>query len=110
LLSENTDLTSKEWAITALVSEGSTNADIAASIQAPEHVVKDLVRGILEKTGCWNRVEIALWYLEKGVERERRFADRREADSISEERQNGRRRTPERSRRANEQHAMNLDE
>lgn len=110
MLSENTELTSKEWAITALVSEGSTNADIAASIQAPERVVKDLLRRILEKTGCWNRVEIALWYLEKRVERERRFADRRDADLISEERQKGRRRPPERSRRANEQHAMNLDE
>jgi len=110
LLCENTDLTSKEWAFTALVSDGSTNADIAASIQAPEPMVKVLLRRILEKTGCWNRVEIALWYLEKGVQRERRFADRREADSISEGRQKGRRRTPERSRRSNEQHAMNLDE
>jgi DNA-binding CsgD family transcriptional regulator len=111
LLAENTDLTSKEWAITALISQGSTNNEIAASIQASESMIPDHLRKIFQKTGCWNRTEVALWYLGRGVEKERRSLDRREADSkMSDERQKGRRHTPERSRRANEQHDLNLDE
>ena len=110
MLFENTDLTSKEWAITALVSQGSTNAEIAASIHVPEPVVKDHLRIIFEKVGCWNRSEVAMWYLKTGVKTERRFSDRREADSITDRRQNGRRHPPERSRRANEKHEINLDE
>jgi len=111
LLAENTDLTSKEWAITALISQGSTNSEIAASMHASEPMIKDHLRSIFQKTGCWNRTEVALWYLGRGVENERRLSDRREADSkISDERQKGRRHPPERSRRANEQHDVNLDE
>ena len=111
MLSENTDLTSKEWAITSLVSNGSTNTEIAASIHAPEPVVKDYLRRIFEKTGCWNRTEVALWYLKMGVETERRFSDRRAASlKDSDERQKGRRHPPERSRRANEPHPINMDE
>jgi len=112
LLFGNTDLTSKEWAITALVCQGRTNAQIAADTQTTEPVVESHLRKILDKTGCWNRTEIALWYLMMGVERERRFYDRREADSeISDERrEDDRRRPPERSPRAKEQHEINLDE
>jgi hypothetical protein len=74
-------------------------------------MVKDYLRRIFQKTGCWNRTEIALWYLTMGVEQERRFFDRRVVNSnISDERRKGRRHPPERSRRANEQHDINLDE
>jgi DNA-binding CsgD family transcriptional regulator len=112
VLAGSLDLTSKEWAITALVSQGSTDAEIAASIHAPEPAVKDCVRSILEKTGCWNRTEIALWYMKLGVEPERRFSDRRVANpEIDDERRKGsRRHPPERSGRAKEQHDVNLDE
>jgi len=131
VLSQNTVLTSKEWAIAALLSQGSTNAQIATSIQVPEPVVQDYLRSLLQKTGCWNRTEIALWYLRTGVEQERRSSDRRVADSkitdskivdskiadskiadskIDDERRMGRRHPPERSPRANEQHDINLDE
>jgi len=111
MLPGNSDLTSKEWAIVALVSRGSTNAQIAASIHAPKSVIKDYLLGILQKTGCWNRTEIALWYLGLGVEQERRFSDRRAANPENgDERQRGRRRSPERAPRANEQHDINLEE
>jgi len=112
LLSGNMDLTSKEWAITALVFQGQTNAEIAAGIQTTEKAVEVHLRRIFEKTGCWNRTEIALWYLNMGVGTERRFSDRREANSeISDERRKlDRRHPPERSHRANEQHEINLDE
>jgi len=110
VLTGNTELTSKEWAVTALLSLGSTNAQIADSIHVPEPVVQDYLRTILQKTGCWNRTEIALWYVKMGVEQERRFSDRRLADSKTDERRKGRRRPRERSPRANEQHDVNLDE
>lgn len=105
------NLTSKKWAIRSLISEGSTNVQIAASTHVPKLLVKDYLRRILDKTGCWNRTEIALRYLRIGVEQERRFSDRRAASStISDDRRRGRRHSPQRSRRANEQHDVNLDE
>jgi len=111
LMSGNKDLTSKEWAITALVFHGRTNAEIAAEIQTTGQAVEDHLRRIFSKTGCWNRTEIALWYLKMGVRTEKRFSDRREANwEISDERRNvDRRHPPELSPRANEQHEINLD-
>jgi len=112
LLYGSTDLTSKEWAITALVCQGHTNAEIAAEIESSESVVKNELRRIFDKTGCWNRTEVALWYLKIGVQKERRFYDRREAEQeISDEhRKVSRRQPPSRSLRADEQHEINLDE
>lgn len=108
----STDLTSKEWAITALVCQGHTNAQIAEEIDASEFVVKNKLRTIFDKTGCWNRTEVALWYLKVGVQKERRFYDRREASrEIGEEhRKVNRRHLPKRSPRADERHETNLDE
>jgi len=112
LLSGNADLTSKEWAIAALVFQGRTNAQIAVETNTNEQVVEHHVRSILDKTGCWNRTEVALWYLKIGLEKERRSGDRRQVDSkISEERrQEDRRQPPQRSLRAHEQHEISLDE
>jgi DNA-binding CsgD family transcriptional regulator len=108
----STDLTSKEWAITALVCQGHTNAQIAAEIDTTESIVKNELRTIFDKTGCWNRTEVALWYLKAGVEKERRFRDRREAEQApsDEHRKGNRRHAPNPSPRADEQHEMNLDE
>jgi DNA-binding CsgD family transcriptional regulator len=112
LLFGNRNLTGKEWAIAALVFQGCTNAQIAEEIRTTEHVVETHLRRIIDKTGCWNRTEIALWYLKMGVENERRFYDRREADwKIDRERRNLDRRQPrERSPRADERHDVNLGE
>lgn len=105
LLHGKKDLTSREWAITALVYQGLTNAQIASELQSTEHDIKAHLQRILDKTGCRNRTEVALWYLKLGVEIERRFEDRREATwEINDERRKGdRRHPPERSARANEQ-------
>ena len=92
LLPGNNDLTSKEWAIAALVSNGYTNAQIAVETQIGELLVEDHLRRIIQKTGCWNRSEIAVWYLKIGVEKERRFDDRREGNL--EERRTADRRHP----------------
>ena len=112
LLQGNTDLTSIEWAIAALVSKGYTDAQIAAEAKTREQFVSDHLRRIFQKTGCWNRSEVALWYLRLGVENERRLHDRREAISeISDQRRKAdRRHTVEPASRANEQHEINLDE
>ena len=112
LLFGNTNLTSREWAITALIFQGRTNAQIAEEMRMTAHLVETHLRRILDKTGCWNRTEIALWYLKMGVENERRFYDRREASgTIDHERRNvDRRHPPERSHRADERHHINLDE
>jgi DNA-binding CsgD family transcriptional regulator len=108
----STDLTSKEWAITSRVSEGHTNAQIAAETELTEDVVKNNLRTIFDKTGCWNRTEVALWYLKIGVQKERRFNDRRGAkqETSDEHRRGNRRRPPHRSPRANERHEVNVDE
>ena len=112
LLSGNADLTSREWAITALVFQGRTNAQIAAETHTTEEIVQHYLRTILEKTGCWNRTEVALWYLRMGIAKERRLDDRREASrTMSDERRLADRRSPaQRSPRAQEHHAVNLDE
>lgn len=80
-------LTSREWAITALVFQGRSNAEIATEIQTTENAIEDHLRRVFYKTGCWNRTEIALWYLNMGVEKEKRFSDRREGNwEIADER------------------------
>lgn len=105
-------LTSKEWAITALVVQGRTDAQIAEETHTKKRQVENHLRRILDKTGCWNRTEVALWYIKLGVEKERRSDDRREADQkIHDERRRvDRRHSPQRSPRAHEQHEINLDE
>jgi DNA-binding CsgD family transcriptional regulator len=101
LLPGTSDLTSREWAITSLISEGRTNAEIAAEIHTTKQVIETQLGRIFEKTGCWNRAEIAMWYLKVGVESERRFNDRRETNwEISDERrQLDRRHAPQPSSR-----------
>ena len=112
LLFGNADLSSKEWAVAALVFQGRTNAQIAAETNTNEEVVEHHVRSILDKTGCWNRTEVALWYLKMGLENERRSYDRRntKGKTTDERRQVERRHPPLRSPREHEQHEVNLDE
>ena len=112
LLYGNRDLLSKEWAITALVSRGFTDAQIAAELKTTERELKTYLERIFDKTGCWNRTEVALWYLRVGVQNERRIYDRRaRANWETTERRKGDRRHPlAPSPRANEQHELNLEE
>jgi hypothetical protein len=63
--------------MTALVSRGCTDRQIAAEIETTEQILKTYLERILDKTGCWNRTEVALWYLRFGIETEGRFYDRR---------------------------------
>ena len=56
-------LTALEEKITRLVSEGQKNAAIAVTLFTTEHMVKNYLCEIYDKTGMSNRVELALWYV-----------------------------------------------
>jgi DNA-binding CsgD family transcriptional regulator len=56
-------MTLKEQRIIALVAEGLKNSDIAKIIGTTENGIKNCMRTILDKTGMWSRLELALWYV-----------------------------------------------
>jgi len=111
LLYGNRGLLSKEWAITALVSRG-VHRKFAAELKTTEQELKTYQNESLIRRGCWNRTEVALWYLRVGVQNEMRIYDRRaRANWETTERRKGDRRHPlAPSPRANEQHELNLEE
>ena len=75
------ELSGMEWKIAFLVSQGLQNAEIAGLVGMTQNVVKNALRKVFDKVGCWNRTELALWYIQVGVEKERRFNDRRVAET-----------------------------
>jgi len=54
-------LTIKEMEVSMLVWEGRTNRQIAVVIGTTEQVIKNYLRGIFDKLGVWNRLELALY-------------------------------------------------
>ena len=58
-------LTEKEWRIIELVSEGLKSKEIASLIGTTEHVSKNYLRVIFDKTGMSTRLELALWYVSR---------------------------------------------
>ena len=52
----------RERRVIELVAEGLKNREVAEAIGTTERVVKNYLRVIYDKLGCWNRVELALWY------------------------------------------------
>jgi len=67
-------LTPREWKIARLISTGLTNNEIAPLVGTTEHVVKNYLRFIYDKTGLNTRLEVALWFIgiteERGMDRE----------------------------------------
>ena len=59
----STKLTPKETEIVKLLATGLNNAEIAVKVGTTEHVVKNYLRTIYDKTGMFNRLELALWYV-----------------------------------------------
>jgi len=57
--------TAREDRVIKLVASGLRNKDIAAKIGTSENVVKNYLRVIYDKLGLWNRVELALWYMQR---------------------------------------------
>lgn len=62
------DLHDRERRIVKYVAEGLTNQQIAMLIGSTEHVVKNYLGVIYDKTGVWSRLELALWSLEHKTE------------------------------------------
>lgn len=52
----------REQRVIELVARGLKNKEVADEIGTTEHVIKNYLRGIYDKLGLWNRVELALWY------------------------------------------------
>ncbi len=63
-------LNSREERVTELVAQGLTNGQVARSVGTTEHVVKNYLQSIYDKLGLWNRVELALWYEARQVEKQ----------------------------------------
>jgi DNA-binding NarL/FixJ family response regulator len=54
-------LTPREQSIVTLVALGFTNREIGKRVHLSEMVVKNYLRVIFDKTGCFSRLELALW-------------------------------------------------
>ena len=59
-------LNSTEIRIAALVWQGCTNPEIAATLGITEQVVKNHLRAIFDKLGVWSRLELALYVASHG--------------------------------------------
>lgn len=57
-------LGAKEYQIIRLVANGLKNKEVAVAVGTTEHVIKNYLRVIYDKIGLWNRVELALWFME----------------------------------------------
>jgi DNA-binding CsgD family transcriptional regulator len=56
-------LTPRQFRSAILVTIGLKNAEIAEFLGTTEHVVKNILRDIYDRIGCWNRVELALRFV-----------------------------------------------
>jgi len=63
LLSLMNLLTPQQFRTAILVTIGLKNAEIAEFLGTSEHVVKNVLRAIYDRAGCWNRVELALRFV-----------------------------------------------
>jgi len=61
-------LTEREFQVVILVSLGYKNCEIGRHLGTTEHVIKNYLRSIFDKVGCWNRVELALRYVHEEIE------------------------------------------
>ena len=58
----STALTEKELRIARAVWMGLTNRMVGQEMGNSEAMIKNYLRGIYDKLGVWNRLELALWY------------------------------------------------
>jgi DNA-binding CsgD family transcriptional regulator len=56
-------LTPQQFRTTILVTIGLKNSEIAEFLGTTELVVKNIMRAIYDRAGCWNRVELALRFV-----------------------------------------------
>ncbi len=62
-------LTTRERDIIALVVEGQSNREIAASLEIAEETVKQHIKNVFDKTGVSKRLELALFAIDHGLVR-----------------------------------------
>jgi len=55
-------LTPRQFTVAGLVATGHKNSEIAEEMQISQLVVKNYMRNIFDRVGCWNRLELALRY------------------------------------------------
>ena len=60
---DNTPLTASEWRVASLLLEGLSNKSIAQRLVVSHRTVECHISRALLKTGCNNRLELALWML-----------------------------------------------
>ncbi|OYD69259.1 response regulator [Rhodococcus sp. OK302] len=63
---ETVPLTDREAQVLALVAEGKSNQEIADALHLGVTTVKTHVANLMSKTGCDNRVRLAVHYLQRG--------------------------------------------
>jgi DNA-binding CsgD family transcriptional regulator len=56
-------LTPQQFRTAILVTIGLKNSEIAEFLGTTEHVVKNILKVIYDRAGCWNRVELALRFV-----------------------------------------------
>lgn len=64
--STSNELTPKETQISKMVSCGMRNREIAEAMAISEQDVKNRLRHIFNKVGCWSRTELAIRILNRG--------------------------------------------
>jgi DNA-binding NarL/FixJ family response regulator len=55
-------LTPRQFIVAGLVATGRKNFEIAEAMRITEYVVKNYLREIFDRVGCWSRLELALRY------------------------------------------------
>ncbi len=58
-----TEITSRQLSVVPLVAEGLKNKEIGSRLGTTELVIKNYVKDILERTGCFNRTELAMRFV-----------------------------------------------
>lgn len=56
-------LTPRQFSVAVLVAWGLKNSEIAARLGTTEYMVKNYMKEIYDRAGCWNRVELALRFV-----------------------------------------------
>lgn len=55
-------LTRRQWEISRMVAQGMSNPEIASHFGKGRQVMRNIVKEIFDRTGVWNRAELAVWY------------------------------------------------
>jgi DNA-binding NarL/FixJ family response regulator len=72
-------LTPRQFTVAVLVASGLKNREISKTMHLSVHVVRNHLRHIFDRAGCWNRTELALRFVyesEMGLYNRKEFAER----------------------------------